>query len=1002
MRISFLLCYYCIYITHASAICLEDQQSLLLQFKKNLTFHPEGSTKLILWNKTTACCNWSGVTCDNEGHVIGLDLSDEDIHGGFNDSSSLFNLLHLKKLNLAYNNFNSLIPSGFSKLEKLTYLNLSKASFVGQIPIEISQLTRLVTLDLSFDVVRTKPNIPNLQKFIQNLTNIRQLYLDGITITSQRHKWSNALIPLRDLQELSMSNCDLSGSLDSSLSRLQNLSVIILYRNNFSSSLPETFANFKNLTTLNLRKCGLIGTFPQKIFQIRTLSVIDLSGNPNLQVFFPDYSLSESLHSIILRNTSFSGPLPHNIGNMTNLLELDLSYCQLYGTLPNSLSNLTQLIWLDLSHNDLSGVIPSYLFTLPSLEEIYLASNQFSKFDEFINVSSNVMEFLDLSSNNLSGPFPTSIFQLRSLSFLYLSSNRLNGSLQLDELLKLSNLLGLDLSYNNISINENDANADQTAFPNFELLYLSSCNLKTFPRFLRNQSTLLSLDLSHNQIQGAVPNWIWKLQSLQQLNISHNFLTELEGSLQNLTSIWVLDLHNNQIQGTIPVFPEFIQYLDYSTNKFSVIPHDIGNYLSSILYLSLSNNNLHGTIPHSLFKASNLQVLDISFNNISGTIPPCLITMTSTLQALNLRNNNLNSSIPDMFPTSCVASSLNFHGNLLHGPIPKSLSHCSSLKLLDIGSNQIVGGFPCFVKNIPTLSVLVLRNNKLHGSIECSHHSLENKPWKMIQIVDIAFNNFNGKLQEKYFATWEKMKNDENNVLSDFIHTGERTDYTYYQDSVTISTKGQVMQLLKILTIFTAIDFSSNHFEGPIPHVLMEFKAIHFLNFSNNGFYGEIPSTIANLKQLESLDLSNNSLVGEIPVQLASLSFLSYLNLSLNHLVGKIPTGTQLQSFEASSFRGNDGLYGPPLNATLYCKKQDELHPQPACERFACSIERNFLSVELGFIFGLGIIVGPLLFWKKWRVSYWKLVDKILCLIFRRMHFEYVTDRGQTYRILRW
>jgi len=697
-----------------------------------------------------------------------------------------------------------------------------------------------------------------------------------------------------------------------------------------------------------------------------------------------------------------SGAIPNSLSNLTHLTYLDLSNNDLSGAIPNSLSNLTHLTYLYLSHNDLNGSIPSYLFTLPSLELIYLTSNQFSKFDEFINVSSSVLKYLYLSNNNISGPFPTSIFQLRSLSILSLSSNRLNGSLQLDDLLKLRNLTVLDLSYNNISINENDANADQTTFPNFMFLYLASCNLQTFPKFLRNQSTLEYLDLSNNQIQGVVPNWIWKLQLLQQLDISHNFLTELESSLQNFTSNLILiDLHNNQLHGSVPVFPKSVKYLDYSTNKFSFIPHDIGDYMSSMSFLSLSNNSLHGSIPPFLCKASNLQVLDISFNNISGTISPCLITMTSTLEALNLRNNNLNGSIPDMFPTSCVVSSLNFHGNLLHGPIPKSLSHCSSLKVLDIGSNQIVGGFPCFLKNIPTLTVLVLRNNKFHGSIECSD-SLENKPWKMIQIVDIALNNFNGKIPEKYFTTWERMTHDENYSTSDFIYSRRKGVYSYYQDSVTVSNKGQEIKYEKILTIFTAIDFSSNHFEGPIPEMLMKFKAIHVLNFSNNAFSGEIPSTLANLKQLESLDLSNNSLVGEIPVQLASLSFLSYLNLSFNHLVGIIPTGTQLQSFEASSFEGNDGLYGPPLNVTLHGKGLDKLHSQPTCERLDCSIDWNFLSVELGFIFGLGIIIGPLLFWKKWRVSYWKLVDKILCWIFRRMYFEYATDRGQTYRILRW
>ncbi|WJX49100.1 hypothetical protein P8452_35579 [Trifolium repens] len=461
-----------------------------------------------MWNKTTTCCNWSGVTCDNNGHVISLDLSGEHIVAGFNNSSSLFSLIHLQKLNLGDNYFNSSIPSGFSKLKKLTYLNLSKAGFVGQIPAEVSQLKRLVTLDLSFISYSTKPQIPNLQKFVQNLTKIRKLYLDDISITSQGHEWSNALLPLRGLQEVSMYNCDLSGPLDSSLAKLENLSVIILDGNNFSSPIPETFATFKNLTTLTLSDCGLIGTFPQKIFQIEKLTILDISFNLNLQGSFPEFPLNGSIHTLLVAFTSFSGVIPRTIDN---------------------------------------------------------------------------------------------------------------------------------------------------------------------------------------QIQGKIPTFIWKLPYLQVLNISHNFLSVMEGPSQNLTS--------------------------------------------------------------------NLRILDISFNNIYGTIPPSLITMTSTLLAINLMNNKFNGVIPDMFPTTCALGTLNFHGNLLHGPIPQSLSHCSSL---------------------------------------------------------------------------------------------------------------------------------------------------------------------------------------------------------------------------------------------------EDLRPHPACGRQDCSNDRNFLNVELGFVLGLGIIICPIMFWKKWRIWYWKLVDKILCWIFSRMYLEYATDRGKTYTILRW
>ncbi|MCI31810.1 verticillium wilt disease resistance protein, partial [Trifolium medium] len=85
--------------------------------------------------------------------------------------------------------------------------------------------------------------------------------------------------------------------LDSSLSRLDNLSTIILYGNNFSSPVPESFSSFRNLTTLRLAYCGLTGTFPQKIFQIGTLSFIDISFNYNLQGSFLEVLPSGSLHT---------------------------------------------------------------------------------------------------------------------------------------------------------------------------------------------------------------------------------------------------------------------------------------------------------------------------------------------------------------------------------------------------------------------------------------------------------------------------------------------------------------------------------------------------------------------------------------------------------------------------------------------------------------------------------------------------------------------------------
>jgi len=910
---------------------------------------------------------------------------------------------------------------------------------VGQIPIEISQMTRLVTLDISSLSSLTghelKLENPNLRKLVQNLSSIRELYLDGVRISAAGEEWCSALMSLHDLQEVRMSQCNLSGPLDHSLSRLENLSVIVLEANNLSSPVPETFAHLKILTILSLSSCQLTGTFPQKIFKIGTLSVVDISFNNNLQGFFPDFPPG-SLQTLRVGNTSFSGSFPHSIGNMRNLTELDFSYCRFNGTLPNSLSNLTELSYLDLSYNNFTGRIPSFdmakkltyidlsnnglsgavpssshfeglnnlvsidlgynsisgsvpssLFTLPQLQKIMLSHNQFGQLEEFTILSSSTINVLDLSSNNLSGSFPTSIYQLSGLSILILSSNKLNGTMHLNKLSELRNLTTLDLSYNKLSVNVNITNADQSYFPSISNLRLASCNLKAFPGFFRNHSRIASLDLSDNHIQGIVPNWIWKLQNLERLNISHNLLTHLEGPLQNFsTKLFVLDLHHNKLQGPITGFPENTFYLDFSSNKFnSVIPQDIGNYLAFTFFLSLSNNTLSGRIPDSLCNASYLQVLDLSNNNISGTIPSCLMAMNENLGVLNLRKNNLMGSVPDMFSAACSLRTLDLHNNKLHGKIPKSLSNCTSLEVLDLGNNKIMDVFPCLLKNISTLRVLVLRKNNLYGNIGCPNTK---GTWHMLQIVDLAINNFTGKLPGNCFTRWEAMMSDENQAESKVKHIQyqflQYGSQIYYRDSVTVTIKGQRMDLIKILTVFTSIDFSSNHFEGEIPKELFDFKALYTLNLSNNAFSGKIPQSIRNLKELESLDLSKNSLEGNIPTELATLSFLSVLDLSFNHLSGRIPTGTQIQSFPETSFIGNKGLCGPPLITNC------SANTSPETTESAKDFDWQYIVTGVGFGVGAGVSLPTLMIWKRGRKWRNDTIDNFLMRVFSLFGLAYI------------
>ncbi|KAF5207689.1 Leucine-rich repeat receptor protein kinase ems1 [Thalictrum thalictroides] len=831
------------YIDHsfASGQCLDDQKSLLLQFKQNLSISV--TSKFSSWDSNTDCCSWDGIKCD-DGHVISLDLSNKSISGSSDSWSSLYKLKYLISLNLSYNFINSTLPSGLDKLANLTHLNLSNSEFAGQIPIEISYMKRLVSLDLSTLFATKNPlklENPDLKTLVKDLFELRELNLDGVKISMNGLEWSKALSSaVPNLEVLSLFNCNLSGPLDSSLLKLSSLSKLRLDQNNISDEVPEFFGNFSNLSVLHLSSCNLSGTFPEKIFQLPLLRSLDLSINGPLQGFLPEFPQNGSLENLVLSGTNFSGTLPEFIGNLRFLSKLELQNCLFNGTIPTSMSNLTRLQYVDLSSNNFTGPVPHFglsenltqinlahnqltgplsqwgrhlkltnlnlrnnlingtipmsLFSCPILQKLDLCQNRFTgPLSDFSNGSSLMLDTLDLSGNMLEGSIPLSFFEVKSLKIFTLSSNKLNGTLYLDMFQKLRNLSSLDLSGNNITIISNGTNS--TLFPQVGTLKLSSCNLRTFPEFLSNQSTLSYLDLSNNQIRGKIPNWIWKIGNgnLAHLNLSSNFLENPDQTFHGaqFNELAVVDLHSNLLQGPIPILPPSASVLDYSNNNNSIIPVNIDSYLKVTIFFSLSHNSFHGEIPYSICKAENLLVLDLSDNSFSGSIPKCLSNI-STLVILNLRNNKLTGTMPEISPGLCSLRTLNLNGNKLEGKLSKTLENCTMLEVLDVGNNLLNGIFPCWLEEMPYLRVLVLRANKFNGSIP--HPKPDNITFPMLQIIDISSNNFSGKLPSERFLRWKGMMNEEE-TESNYKHSTIRYRYLlltrlYYQDAVTVTRLG--------------------------------------------------------------------------------------------------------------------------------------------------------------------------------------------------------------------
>ena len=342
---------------------------------------------------------------------------------------------------------------------------------------------------------------------------------------------------------------------------------------------------------------NLRGRMPPELGGLTTLRLLDLSFNWLSGRVPPDLGYVDTLEEIYLESNLLTGPIPAEFGALPALRSLYLHDNRLEGAIPPELGRLSTLEDLRIRQNRLTGRIPPELGDLSAVQVIWMGDNQLEGEipPELANLSSVL--FLYAGFNKLSGAIPPELGDLKSVTDLAFDGNSLSGSIPA-ELGDITSLTGeLNLRENNLS--------------------------GEIPAELGNLVSLAKLRLGSNSLSGPVPSALGRMRRLQWLDLSDN--SELVGPLPS-TFLNLGELVRFEAAGTKLCLARDSPLADPAVaRRFRVPPCDPPAARSSA-YLLQSIQSASYPVPLVAGEGALLRVFAISPHSTEAHIPPARAT----------------------------------------------------------------------------------------------------------------------------------------------------------------------------------------------------------------------------------------------------------------------------------------------------------------------------------------------------------------------------------------
>ncbi|KAL2242176.1 receptor-like protein kinase HAIKU2 [Sesamum indicum] len=546
-------------------VASSDELQTLLSIKA--AFQDSNTKVFDSWESSTPVCSFSGITCDSNGFVKEIELSNRNLTGLL-PLSSVCQLKSLEKLSLGFNNLYGRVTQELNNCVSLTYLDLGNNVFSGSFP-EVSSLSGLVSLHAN------KSGFSGTFPWnsLKNMTNLQVLSLGDNPF--DRTPFPSVILNLTKMNWLYLSNCSIEGEIPEEIGNLGELIELELAQNYITGEIPRGITKLKKLWQLELYLNDLTGELPPGLGNLTNLEYFDASTN-RLYGNLSEIRFLNKLKSLQLFQNQFSGEVPAELGDFKNLVNLSLYENKLTGQLPQKLGSWAEFIFIDVSENFLTGPIPPDMCKKGTMVKLLMLQNNFTGEIPGSYANCTTLIRFRVSKNRLSGQVPGGIWGLPNAELIDLAENDFEGPITSD--------IGNAESLANLVLGKNRFSGE-------------------LPSQITNASSLVSIDLSYNQFSGEIPAAIGELKQLTTLSLQGNkFSGPIPDSLGSCHAINDVNMAQNTFSGPIPA--------------------SLGS-LPALNFLNLSRNQLSGPIPGTL-SSLRLNLLDLSNNRLTGSIPETL------------------------------------------------------------------------------------------------------------------------------------------------------------------------------------------------------------------------------------------------------------------------------------------------------------------------------------------------------------------------------------------